>query len=142
MQIGARMNMVANFLDQCRVEFEAGNKWCLMQALMVCAQEKRVMPPWAAIAYKQAYDTMRNAEAKSWDEVFGRVYPKGTNFSALKKMRKLKWDLFFHVRELLKSENPPALNNDLFEKVGAEFHIGRSLASEYYYEAKSDSEKV
>ena len=123
------------FLEACRKGFEGGNKWGLMQAIFVCANERVVLPEWAALAYSDAYESCRKGECKSWDDVFDRPYPKGTQHKAINRRMETMWSLFRRVQEIRSANPKTAIDAGLFEEVGKEFGIGKTLAQEFYYEA-------
>ena len=129
------------FLNGCKAEYEAGNQWALMQAIRVCASDDVPMPNWVATAYVKCFEACRIGEAKSWDDVFGKPHPKGSNLSAILKRHKNQWPLVNRIRELKAADPTLALDEGLFEKVGKEFGLGKTLASEYYYDAKQTAEK-
>lgn len=129
------------FLDGCRAEYEAGNKVALMQAIHVCGIDRIPLPDWVASAYSRCFESVRMARAKSWDDVFGKPFPKGSNLIAIHKRRKHQWDLVNRIRLIRESEPGTALDAALFERVGKEFGLGRSLAQDYYYEAKQHADR-
>lgn len=117
-------------------QFKKGDQWVLMQAIRVCANHDMPLPEWASRAYIRAYDSVNWARAKSWDEVFGRPYPKGTNMKATRKRRIGTFQVWNRVREIQRQEPDTPISEALFERVGKEFNLGKTLASEYYYIAK------
>ena len=118
-----------------RRAFEAGDRSSLLAAIRVCARSGLPLPDWASTAYIRAFDEVRNAEALSWDEVFGRPYPKGIHRNAERKRGRLRRVIAHRVKAIRASEPGTPIDEALFERVGAEFHIGKTLASELYYEA-------
>jgi hypothetical protein len=130
------MDMTAPFLDGCKEQFDKGNKWALMQAIYVCAVEKIPLPIWAAQAYEIAFKAAEKGNAKSWDDVFGKPYPSGTHLHKIVKRHAILWPLYQRAKEIVQGPPKRAVDESLFEDVAREFHIGKTLASEYYYEAK------
>ncbi len=120
-------------LEQLRERYESGDKYALMLTIRLCANHGMVLPEWAAGAYIKAFDTVNGYRSKSWDEVLGNPLPKGANLNAKKKKRELQFAVLLDVQELSK-DNP--IDESLFERVGAKFNIGKTLASEYYYSIK------
>lgn len=55
--------------------------------------------------------------------------------SALKKKREFKYAVFNEVEQARRAGT--AVDEHLFETAGKKFNIGKTLASEFYYEAKS-----
>ncbi|MXS84490.1 hypothetical protein ABO04_00825 [Nitrosomonas sp. HPC101] len=108
----------------------------LMQAIGVCALHGLPLPPWAVNAYLKGYNKIADAESKSWDEVFGMPYPKGVRLSVLRKERRFKHAVYDEISRIKKSQPKVAIDDDLFEKVGKKFGLGKTLTSEYYYAVK------
>lgn len=136
------MDMVSSFLEGCRESFESGNKWSLMQAIMVSAQERRALPEWASKAYIAAFETCRTGAAKSWDDVFGKPYPLGAHHAAVTKRHRVQWHLFRSVKEMLKDNPGMAIDDGIFEAIGKEFGVGKTLAKKFYYDAKKKTENM
>lgn len=126
------------WMSHLKERFDGGEQWALMQAIEVCARKRWTLPDWAALAYISAFEKIQSAEAETWDEVFGRACKeKYTHFNALSKRKKLSWQVYMYAQELLEVEPKTRIDNEFFERVGQKFNIGRTLASEYYYEAKN-----
>lgn len=127
-------------LKRFRVAFEGGDNVALMLAIRTCAIHDLVMPEWVATAYCERVNTILSYRAASWDEVLGRPLPKGSQVNALRKRRELKLAVYFEVRKRItptaNSKGAP-LDEALFEAVGKEFGLGKTLTGEYYYAAKS-----
>lgn len=130
------MDRTNSFLDACKEEYDIGNKWALMQTIYVCAIESRPLPIWATQAYETAYNAARTGKAKSWDDVFGKPYPPGTHLNKVAKRDEILWPLYQRVQEIISTSPERPIDVSLFEEVAKEFYIGKTLASEYYYEAK------
>ncbi|MDO9599539.1 MAG: hypothetical protein Q7J47_17610 [Azoarcus sp.] len=117
-------------------QYAEGDKFALMAAISECARADLPLPEWAARAYLSAFQSVVGAKSKSWDKVFGEPYPKGTQLAPLAKKRNMKFAVWIRVNGILGSEPGVAIDTGLFERVGKEFNLGKTLASEYYYEAK------
>lgn len=115
-------------------EFCKGDSWALMSAIRICAQHDLSMPDWASRAYISAYDRVLNAREKSWDAVFGSPYPKGTNLNSLRKKQKMRPAVWSRIVETIKCNPEIPIDSCLFENIGKEFNIGKTLAEEYYRE--------
>ncbi len=114
--------------------FQKDDKYALMLAVRACANHDLVMPKWVATAYINAFDTVQNYYAKSWDDVFGKPMLKGANMEAKRKKRYLEFAVLNEVHSILSSESPkPPIDGHLFERVGQKLYIGKTLATEYYY---------
>ncbi len=124
-------------LEVCREFFQDGDEFQLMLAIKECAQHDLPLPDWAAHAYLRGYYAVVNAQTKSWDEAFSAPYKKNTNLNATRKKRELELAVFNEVRSILNLEPGTPIDTGLFERVAAKFNIGKTLAGEYYYAAKS-----
>jgi hypothetical protein len=123
-------------LDDLRVQFESGNGFALLAAIRCCANHDLVMPEWVANAYIAKYDPVLNCTAKSWDEVFGSPYAKGLHISKRRRRRVLRFDVYLRIENILRTQPDTGIDDSLFETVGAQVGIGKTLCNEMYYEAK------
>jgi hypothetical protein len=125
------------FLDggQEAHEFEPVGSSSLMEAIAVCGSADIPLPRWAADAFSKAIRRVFSAEIATWDEAFGRPWPKRTDFSALRRHMGMMQEIFLRVRTL-HEDGDRAIDEELFEDVGKEFKIGRSLCSKLYYQEK------
>lgn len=127
---------IDGFLEACHDWYEREKEpWGLMQAIWVCAVEKRKMPEWVATAYANGYEAVRSGHAESWDAAFGPAHPKGTHLQRLRNRNELMSPVYNRICEIVRDEQA-GISDDLFSRVGEEFGIGKTLASEYYYGAK------
>lgn len=123
-------------LEHLQEAFAGGDKFALMRAIRICANHDLPMPEWTSKAYIKAYDAVVNAREKSWDAVFGQPYPKGSHLSAIRKQRTLQFAVHNRISDVRKTDPAIAIDVDLFDRVGQEFNIGKTLAAEYYYAVK------
>jgi len=121
-------------LDDLKSQFEAGDGFALLAALRRCANHSLAMPEWVASAYITKYDKVLNCEVASWDEAFGKPYPK-KHISKLRQRRSLRFDVYNRLRQVLVDEPDTMIDDGLFERVGAQVGIGKTLCNELYYEA-------
>ncbi|RFC31110.1 MAG: hypothetical protein DID91_2727704424 [Candidatus Nitrotoga sp. MKT] len=122
-------------LEHLRTRHEQGEKFALMLAIRKCANHDLIMPPWVVAGYIAAFDTILNYRSKDWNEVFGSPIPKGAHLAALRKQRKLEFAVFNEIVRIRKCSLDQAIDAGLFESVGKQFNIGKTLAEEYYYGA-------
>lgn len=113
---------------------DADMYWVLL-AIRMCANHDLRLPDWTAAAYIGAFDKVHNAREKSWDAAFDSPYPKETHLNAVRKRRLGRLQVWSLVQEIRKKDPDRPIDQWLFEEVGAELGIGKTLASEYYYEA-------
>lgn len=123
-------------LDRLQTAFKSGDRFALMQAIRKCANHDLPLPSWAAMAYIRAYDAVLNAREKTWDAVLGQPYPKGSHLSAIRKQRTLQFAVHNRISDIRKTDPAIAIDVELFDRVGQEFNIGKTLAAEYYYAVK------
>ncbi|MGE4194630.1 MAG: hypothetical protein AB7E51_14675 [Pseudodesulfovibrio sp.] len=111
-----------------------GDNNAILEAVYECAMNDLSMPKWLSVAYIGAYRNVRHFRAKSWDEAFGKPHPKGRQLEAHKRRRELGPRVYNRIRLLREKDENLPLDDGLFESVGKEFGICKTLANEYYYE--------
>lgn len=128
----------AQEIERLKASVDAGNGFAVLACIRKCVTHGLVAPEWLALAFNRRYDHVLHARAKSWDasESFGRPYPKGTNLNAQKKRRDLGPSVWCAVHEIKQKDPGRAIGPELFEEIGKEFGIGKTLAEEYFYEQK------
>jgi hypothetical protein len=139
--------IVAAQLDEYRLQFEAGERDALMRALLFCAKEHVIMPPWVDWELHQAWHRFIRRSVDDLGEAFGITWPKGKHKAAYLKRRRLQHAVHRRVRDLhfkqqwknvdgewVQATNPDwPLDERLFAKVGKDLGVGKKLAAEYYY---------
>jgi hypothetical protein len=120
-----------------RPAIQNGDGFALLACVAECARFGVALPDWLADRFVHAYESVLNCEVGSWDEAFGgRPYPKGKHLAALRKRRE-KMHAIWHAVEVARQINPGIpLGASLFEAVGKQLGIGKTLAESYYYESK------
>jgi hypothetical protein len=131
--------------------FAAGDRMALFAAIRVCSNHDLPLPRWASAAYISAYDRVLNCELASWDDAFGRPYPKNVQLAVMHKRRQT--DLrrgceIVHRIGCIRSKGAvvmavgrvkyPAIDDGLFERIGDEMspRIGKTEVKRLYYRAK------
>jgi hypothetical protein len=84
---------LSKVLETLKQNFEAGNKESLLRALFQCLLMKRPPPEWLRAAFVDVYETATGYGNRSWDEVFGKPTPKGTNLKKERRNMKLRFPL-------------------------------------------------
>jgi hypothetical protein len=108
----------------------------VLEAIFTCAMNGFAIPVWCAQAYIDAVRKVRHYRAKSWDDVFGKPHPQGTQLEA-KKSELYKSPAVYNRVTEIKQRNPETpIDRSLFEKIGKEFGLSGSLAERYYYKIK------
>jgi hypothetical protein len=107
---------------------EEGKRLALTDAIRRCAIRKLPLPDWAADAFVDCYNKVMGYQVSSWDDVFGNPLPKGMRRA---KARLLKERALCIVRRINEEHtNGRAIDDLLFEEVGARFRIGKTLCQE------------
>lgn len=124
-------------LEGERQRFERGERMALLAAIRICANHDIPLPAWASQAYIRSYDQVLNCKLDSWDAAFGRPYGKGKKIQALRKRRYLRHRVWLRIVEIRREEKdsrgkPPAIGNELFDRIATEFHTNRDLISKLY----------
>jgi hypothetical protein len=115
-----------------RERFEAGDKGALLEVISICAESKWRIPPWASLAFSEICQRAWSGEVKSWDDVFG--VPWGDDKRQQRAIRTESKAPHVWVRiKKLRGEGA-SITNELFDRVGAEFGLSRSVVSRLYYE--------
>lgn len=129
----------AQEINQLKSEVEKGDGFTVLECIRKCVTFELIAPQWLAYAFNSRYDAVLNFRAKSWDDPksFGKPYKKGTNINARRKERITKYAIYYEAKRLLRENPETPMDEYFFEKIGKKFNIGKTLASEYYYKAKS-----
>lgn len=113
-----------------------GDKGAVLEALYICVREQFPLPVWCEVAYLERFRKVLDRGAGSWDDVFGRPWPKGSHLGADEQRVKFAPKVFSRVLELHKAGH--AIDANLFEKVGRELGIGgKTLTEKYYYDFRN-----
>lgn len=113
----------------------------ILEALFVCFMNSLPVPRWCESGYITAYRKKKRYTAKSWDDVFGSPHPKGTHLGAKKNEREKSPSVYVRITELKKQNPSIPIDRKMFEDIGHEFGICKTLAEEYYYKWKNELEK-
>lgn len=119
-------------IEDCRHRFEAGDKTALLDAIDFCARSGTVMPPWLTEAYCAAYTEWATYGVRSLDEAFGVDHiRKNRKLPDLQERKSLKAAVVVEVSRL-RREMP--IDENLFDRVGAELNIPMRQARDIYYD--------
>lgn len=118
-------------IERMRPAIVGGDGFDMLAAICKCAQRDLVMPEWLAREFIKRYMLVVTCRSDSWDEAFGRPYPKGTQLSAIRTRREKRLSVYFAVKQ---SGLP--ICADTFRTVGQRFGISKSLAEQFYYQVK------
>jgi hypothetical protein len=120
-------------IDVLEQRYRDGDKHALFDAIWICLcrPEPVPAPAWVQAAVSNAWMGLVGARIKSWDEVFGPPWPKGTNVSRLRWKYERAPFVWKRARELIASGH--ATDDTLFEEVGRLCATGPRQAKELYY---------
>lgn len=118
--------------EDLRVLYESGDCGVLFAAIRECASNELVMPDWVARGFISGYDKLVSCQVKSWDEAFGRPFPRGTNLNALRKRREKSIQVLLEVRR--RHDRGASIGKELFDEIGRSLNISGSTARDYYYQ--------
>ena len=104
----------------------------VLAAVRVCANCDLVMPDWLVREFITRYISVLSCSVKSWDDAFGRPYPKGRHIAALRKALRHRAGVFVDVIDMVKRGRK--INKELFKEVGKARGLGATLAEKLYYE--------
>lgn len=121
-----------------RLSFEAGDGAALLEAVRVCAVNDLPLPAWAARAFVERVDRVFRFETGSWDDAFGRPYRKGIRLADARRRWRQREVVYERVRELVEREGS-SIGDPLFERVGKEIGLAKSVVNELYYETLNAS---
>jgi len=99
-----------------------GDKRAVLDALDICLFNSLSIPKWCSKAFVAAMYKIQYYEVKSWNDVFGKPYPKGTGARA----ERMKLDgLWIYKAVEARSKKGEAIGRRLFENVGIELGVER-----------------
>ncbi len=122
-------------IERLEKAYAKGNKRALFDAISYCADFDLVMPAWVSRAFIEGWFKVVFCGVGSWDEAFGKPYPKGKHLGEMQKDAEARFGILSRVEEL-RADEGAALGDDLFERVGQEFNMSKTRANRLYYEAK------
>jgi hypothetical protein len=126
----------AAMLEEMRLYFEAGDKYALLRAIRFCLNQKIVAPAWIVTAFFRATNKWYQMDVKTLDAALGVEWPKGKSMAAAKKRRKLQNAVYCAVSETRQRDPDRPIDDLLFEDVGKQFSVGKTLAKDYYRSAR------
>lgn len=139
---GGQFRPVSQWVQARRVErlreaAEGGDGYAVLSCIRICVDFRLVAPEWLALAFNRHFEKVATCKVRSWDEAFGRPYP-GKHLRDLRRRHQLQGLVFNRITNIRDVESPrPAIDESLFERVAAEFKIGKTMCAELYYAAKA-----
>jgi hypothetical protein len=122
----------AKAIEAEREAADSGDGFAVLACINQCVTHDLVAPEWLAYAFNRHYHRVLTCKVGSWDEAFGKPYP-GRHLEKLRIRREKGVRVWLRIRELRQSESRPPIDDALFETVGAELGIGKTLCAELYY---------
>lgn len=92
-------------INTLRPTVEGGGGFDTMDAVSRCIRHDLVAPAWLARAFLRRYDSVLNCRVGSWDEAFGRPYPKRARMDIWRLRRLKRWQLLNYFNETGASRN-------------------------------------
>ena len=123
-------DLIQIYLEALRIEFTAGKKDSLFEAIRFCGNEQVIMPEWVVDAFFAATNDWYRLDAKTLDDAFGCPWPKGKHINAAKKRRDKAPLVYCMVKEA--KDNGIPVDISLFEEIAAELGINKTDAIDYY----------
>jgi hypothetical protein len=115
-----------------RQRFRAGDNSALLLAIKCCGATGIPLPEWVAMVFSCRLNSIFDGETDSLDVAFGRMLPPGTHLRSYRGRRQL-WPLVYRaIQDILKKDPSIPLDQDLYEQVGDQFGIGKTLCGELY----------
>jgi len=121
-------------IETFRCEFESGNKLALAYALREIASLSCPLPEWLSTAINDGIDQMTNYQLESWDQVFGSVLRKGEQRQNARRNAELREKIHPMVIRAILGNPDLAFDDLLFEEIGAQLDIGKTLVKKLFYE--------
>ena len=108
----------------------------ILAAVYQCAMNDLPMPRWCVFQYLKSYRDVYFKAVRSWDDSFGRPWPKGAHANDIRKWKADALKVKKRIEEIVKKEDAP-IDPYLFERVAKELETGgKTKTSELYYYAK------
>jgi hypothetical protein len=126
--------MAAQQFKELHTHFKTGTKAAILEALHLCTLNDLPIPRWCAMGYLAAFRKVVHYRAKSWDDVFGRPHPKRMQLEAKRRRREKGPAVYNRITDIKKMDPDTPIDAGLFESVGKEFGLCKTLTEEYYYE--------
>jgi hypothetical protein len=126
-------SFMVDVLARAKKQYDQGDKTQILECLNLCFVWHEPTPPWLEQAFANAYGAKSEGKIKSWDEVFGRPFKKGTQPAREYYKKRIVNDLYKRVVERHDGGAGEPIDKKLFESVGKEFGVGGTVASELYY---------
>ncbi|HOT29026.1 MAG TPA: hypothetical protein PLU72_12645 [Candidatus Ozemobacteraceae bacterium] len=125
---------VAQRINKRREAIEGGDGLAILSCMRDCARSGMIAPGWLAEAFVTRCDSVFDFKARSWDEVFGKPFPKRRKIETAREEHE-KMFLVYAVA-LGRHKDGERIDKALFESVGDLFGMCGTRAEELYYKAR------
>jgi len=122
-------------LKELRLGYENGDNAKLFSAIGYCGRNKIIMPEWLVQSFHDSWYEWIGYKVKTLDEAFGLEWPKRKSLAAARKKRNKRFEVYNRIKAF--HEEGETIDGELFEKVGHDLCLGKTLAAEYYYSVKN-----
>jgi hypothetical protein len=117
--------------------YEDGEKDMLLMALKLsCELKESPIPQGVAQRVRENLIKWSELEVKTLDKAFEVEKKKNFRLDAERKKHSVALKIYSRIVKLSKKERRP-IDDNLFDEVGNDFGIGKTLAKDYYYEQKN-----
>jgi hypothetical protein len=123
--------LTAFIVEERQRQYQAGEKWALLDAADLCARTAMPMPQWLAQEFCDRYMVWYLFKMRSLDEAFG-VERKGMRIEDKARRAMLMPRVSLRVVELHAQGVP--VDPNLFDRVGEELEISGGLANSIFYD--------
>ena len=121
--------------------YEDGEKDMLLMALKLsCELKESPIPQGVAQRVRENLIKWLELEVKSLDEAFQVEKKKNFRLGAERKKHNMALKIYSSI--VKSSKAGEGIDDDLFDEVGSEYGIGKTLAKDYYYEQKNRIEAL
>ncbi len=121
-------------LEELQIRYERGDKVALFRAIGYCGKNNLLLPEWLIQSFCDSWYKWVRYDVKTLGEAFEIEWPKGKSLAAAKKKRNKEFEVYTRITRL--HEGGESIDEALFQKVGHDLGLGKTLTSEYYYSVK------
>jgi hypothetical protein len=127
-------------LERLRSDGQANVRAVVMHCVALCFAHNLAPPAWLRQEFLGGYALVNDAHVGSWDEAYGRPWPKGTRLKSIRMRKRVKTRVHHEVFAMVAADMSRAIKRDLFEEVGEMRGIGLSgsVVEKLYYEATAE----
>jgi hypothetical protein len=126
-------NALAELFSKLEAAHKGGDKTALLRMVWQCCQYSDA-PEWVKDAFDKAFTSAQLGEIESWDDVFGKPYPKRRHREAIKR-RARKMEVWMQVKNA--HDDGEKIGQELFRRIGRTYGFGsEGTVGGMYYEVE------